>query len=162
MESRAATERTELGAISASITREIVRIHARLYGHGPTKAKTHVAEEFIVCVLEDIFMPAEKTLIAAGNLQQVEATRGAFQKAVEDEFVTAVQTTTGRTVRGFFSEVHVPSETAIEFFLLENGRSPSRDGAGPDGSAPSLDGAGPDGSAPSLDGSGPDGSGPTD
>ena len=140
----------EWGATASRISRESVKLHARLYGRGPTKAKTHLTQDLAVCVLEEVFMPAEKTLIAAGNAQQVRATRDAFQLAVEDDFVAIVEQATGRKVRGFFSEVHIGSETAIEFFLFEPDE-PSR--RVPDIPKPSLDG---DGGPPelSLDGDG--------
>jgi uncharacterized protein YbcI len=116
-----------------------VKLHARLYGRGPTKAKTHVNHDLAVCILEDIFMPAEKTLIAAGNAQQVRSTRDAFQLAVEREFVAIVEQATGRKVRGFFSQVHIGSETAIEFFLFEADAPPRR---AADTLEPSFDGDG--------------------
>jgi hypothetical protein len=54
-------EATEPRAQSTSsiISREIVRLHARLYGRGPTKAKTYVHAEYVLSALEDIFTPAE-------------------------------------------------------------------------------------------------------
>jgi uncharacterized protein YbcI len=127
-----------------------VKLHARHYGRGPTKAKTHLTQDLAVCVLEEVFMPAEKTLIAAGNSQQVRSTRDAFQLALEDDFVAIVEQATGRKVRGFFSQVHIGSETAIEFFLFEPDAPPRRAADTPE---PSQDGDGgpPE---PSLDGDG--------
>lgn len=127
----------ENGAVASEISREIVKLHARLYGRGPTKAKTHLNHDFALCVLEDVFMPAEKTLISAGNSAQVRSTRDAFQLAVEKDFVAIVEGATGRTVRGFFSQVHVPSETSIELFLFAANSDPRRDG---DHSDPRRDG----------------------
>ena len=101
MEKSDFTSRAEQGAIASQISREIVRLHATLYGRGPTKAKTYLADDYALCVLEEVFTPAEKTLIRAGNTEQVEATRNAFQDAVEPEFTEVVETATGRKVRAF-------------------------------------------------------------
>jgi uncharacterized protein YbcI len=101
------------------ISREIVRLHARLYGRGPTKAKTWLNPEFVLCALEDIFTPAETTLIGAGNEDLVRQTRNAFQDATRDEFVGIVERATGRRVRAFHSQIDPRSNTATEAFLLE-------------------------------------------
>ena len=111
--------RAEAGAISSSISRDIVRLHAELYGRGPTKAKTYLDEDFALCVLQEIFTPGEKTLIETGHSDQVQATRHAFQLAVEKQFVEAVEASTGRRVRAFFSQIHVDSDSAAELFLLD-------------------------------------------
>jgi uncharacterized protein YbcI len=140
--------RAEYGSIASQISREIVRLHAKLYGRGPTKAKTFLADEYALCVLEEVFTPAEKTLIRAGNPAQVHATRAAFQDAVEPDFVELVIAATGRNVRAFVSQIHIETDTAVELFLFEPDDSvawtPSVDGAG-DGAGLDGDGAGPDG-----------------
>jgi uncharacterized protein YbcI len=48
-------------SVAAQISREIARLHARLFGRGPTRANTFVYDEFALCVLEDILTPAERT-----------------------------------------------------------------------------------------------------
>jgi uncharacterized protein YbcI len=112
--------------MASTISREIVRLHAELYGRGPTKAKTYLDDDYAMCVLEEVFTPAEHTLIRAGSRAEVSATRAAFQDAVEPDFVAIVTEATGRTVRGFVSAIHIGTDTAIELFLLEP--PASRDG----------------------------------
>ncbi len=121
MDQPEATSRAELGALSSRISREIVRLHAKLYGRGPTKAKTHLADDHALCILEEVFTPAEKTLIRAGNTEQVKATRDAFQEAVEPEFRAVVEAASGRKVRAFVSVVSTDIDAAFELFLFENG-----------------------------------------
>ena len=149
MESVESARPAESGAVASEISREIVRLHARLYGRGPTKAKTHLNHDFALCVLEDVFMPAEKTLIGAGNSAQVRATRDAFQLAVEKDFVAIVERFTGRKVRAFFSQVHIPSETAVELFVFAHDGEPRQDGD------PPTDGDGRRDGSPRADGDGP-------
>ncbi len=57
---------------------------------------------------------AEKTLVGAGNTDQVHATRIAFQDAVRDDFIAIVEEATGRKVRAFVSQVHIDPELAVE------------------------------------------------
>ena len=123
----------EPGPIASRISREIVQLHAQLFGRGPTRAKTHLAGDYALCILEDVFTAAEKTLIRAGNSAQVRATRAAFQDAVEKDFIAIAEAATERPVRALISQVHVDTELAIELFLFEPAAGPSADGGAVDG-----------------------------
>jgi uncharacterized protein YbcI len=117
--------RGDLGNKASQISREIVRLHARLYGRGPTRAKTYIHDEYVLTVLEEIFTPAEKTLIGAGKRDHVQSTRAAFQDAVAGEFIGVVEAAVGGPVRAFVSQVHLDRELAVEFFLLEGREDPA-------------------------------------
>jgi uncharacterized protein YbcI len=112
------TAQPERGHTSARISREIVQLHARLYGRGPTKARTFVERDYVLCILEEVFTVAERTLIRAGNTDQVMATRTAFQDAMQEEFVALVEEAARRKVRAFISQVHIAAGLAVELFLL--------------------------------------------
>jgi uncharacterized protein YbcI len=114
-------QRSERGAQLAQLSREIVQIHARLYGRGPTKARSHIHSTYALCILEEIFTPAERTLIDTGSWEHVRATRDKFQDAVKEEFVDVVERIVGKQVTGFFSQVDVEGDSAIELFLFEDG-----------------------------------------
>jgi uncharacterized protein YbcI len=106
------------GSIVAEIAREIVRIHARYYGRGPTKAKAVWRGDIVVVVLEEIFTQGEVVLTEAGHFEQVRLNRQAFQDQVEPLFRQAVEQTTGRPVRAFLSQVSREG-VASEVFVLE-------------------------------------------
>jgi uncharacterized protein YbcI len=129
IESRAepAVPHADLGEVSSQISRQIVQLHARLYGRGPTRAKTYITQDYLLSVLEEIFTTAERTLIAAGKGEHVQTTRMAFQDAVKDAFIAIVEETTGRPVRTLISQVDLETGVAIELFLFE----PATDGAPP-------------------------------
>jgi uncharacterized protein YbcI len=110
---------SERGAVRSAIANAIVRLHAEHYGRGPTRARTHIAEDVVVVILEDVLTPAERTLTRAGKGAQVKATRAAFAEALHDEFVGAVEIATGRRVRAFLSETNVDPEVGVSVFLLE-------------------------------------------
>ena len=122
----------EAGRVASTISRETVQLHARLYGRGPTRAKTYVHEDYALTVLEDVFTPAERTLIAADKGEHVFATRRAFQEAVEADFTAIVEAATGRTVRAMISQVHLETQSAAELYLFaERGQGPgAEDGDG--------------------------------
>jgi uncharacterized protein YbcI len=125
----------ERAPAASEISREIVRLHAQLFGRGPTRAKTFLYDDFALCVLEDVLTRAEKTLIAAGNTDQVHATRTAYQEAVRPQFVALVENATGRTVRAFISEINIDPELAVELFMFE----PDTSGADQDRDAPETE-----------------------
>jgi uncharacterized protein YbcI len=107
------------GSARSAIANAIVRLHAEHYGRGPTRARAHVAEDFVLVVLEDVFTTAERTLVSAGRGAEVQASRGAFAEVMRDRFVEAVEGTSGRRVRAFFSQTHLDPEMAVELFVLE-------------------------------------------
>ena len=103
----------------SQLSREIVQLHARMYGRGPVKARSYLERDFALCVLEEIFTVAERTLIDAGNGEHVADTRNKFQAAVRDQFVEIATRVTGRTVRSFISAVDIDQGIATELFLFE-------------------------------------------
>lgn len=111
------------GALVSQLSREIVQLHARLYGRGPTKARSYLEDDYAICLLEEIFTRAELTLIGAGSSEHVRRTREKFQEAVGEEFVELVERITGRKVKVFLSQVDVDANLAFELFLFADGES---------------------------------------
>jgi uncharacterized protein YbcI len=110
---------TDRGAARSAIANAIVRLHAEHYGRGPTRARAQLMEDVVIVVLEDVFTTAERTLVAAGRGDQVQATRAAFADALRDRFVAAVEAACGRRVRAFMSQTHLAPEVAVKVFVLE-------------------------------------------
>ncbi|MBS1861177.1 MAG: DUF2294 family protein [Actinobacteria bacterium] len=103
--------------IEADISREIVRIHAHYYGRGPTKSKTFVEDQAVLCLLGEIFTPAEEILVEGGRFEEVRSNRIAFQDAVEGMLREAVERITGRAVHSFLSQISEEG-FASEVFVL--------------------------------------------
>jgi uncharacterized protein YbcI len=116
------------GALVSQLSREIVQLHVRLYGRGPTKARSYLQGDYAVCVLEEVFTTAERTLIAAGSGEHVSETRNKFQNAVRGEFIEVVERITGRAVRVFLSQVDIDANLALEFFIFVGIDDPGRSG----------------------------------
>jgi len=106
----------------AEISREIVRIHAHYYGRGPTKAKTYVNEEVILCVLGDIYTPSEAMLVEAGRFNEVRTNRMAFQDTVEPIMRAAVERIIGRAVESFLSQISIDGRATEVFVLADEDR----------------------------------------
>ena len=121
-------ELTEHGCQSTSIGNAITRLTRDHYGRGATSTRTMMQRNYVAVFLEDIYTPVERTLIDAGNAEQVKVTRQAFQMAMREPFSNAVEEITGRKVRAFMSQVHFDPDMAVEVFVLEP--DASEDGAG--------------------------------
>jgi uncharacterized protein YbcI len=109
------------GQLAAAVSNAIVGIHSRHYGKGPTKAKTYLIDDTVVCVMQDVFTTVERTLIDAGKGDLVREVRTTFQYSLRDEFKDVVQEIIGRPARAFMSQIDCEADMAIEFFLLDSG-----------------------------------------
>ena len=113
-----ASEVSERGRQAALISNAITRLHRDHYGRGATAARTIIQRNYVVCFLEDIYTPVERTLIDAGRTETVRETRNTFQDAMGPKFREAVEEATGRTVVAFMSQVHFDPDMAAEVFVL--------------------------------------------
>jgi uncharacterized protein YbcI len=104
----------------AALSNELVRIYKDQFGRGPTKVRSHYAgPDTIVCLLENTFTPAEKSLQGMGEHQRLREMRMFFQYASSGDFTAAVASTTGRRVRSFISGIDTNTDIACELFVLE-------------------------------------------
>jgi uncharacterized protein YbcI len=104
----------------SALSNAMVRIYKRQFGRGPTKVRSHYAgQDAILCLLEHTFTAAEKNLQALGEHGRLRDNRTFFQYASTAEFISAVEQTTGRTVRSFISGVCTNTDVSAELFILE-------------------------------------------
>jgi uncharacterized protein YbcI len=104
----------------AALSNELVRIYKDQFGRGPTKVRSNYAgPDTIVCLLENTFTPAEKSLQGMGEHQRLREMRMFFQYASAGDFTAAVTGTTGRRVRSFISGIDTNTDIACELFVLE-------------------------------------------
>jgi uncharacterized protein YbcI len=101
------------------ITRAMVSIYKHQFGRGPNFAHSYYAgPNAIVCLLEGTLTPVEKSLVAIGEVQQLQNLRQLFQAAAEDEFRAAVEEITGRQTTAFLSANDVRNDVASEMFVF--------------------------------------------
>jgi uncharacterized protein YbcI len=119
----------------AQISTGLVQLHSRYYGKGPTKAKTHMVDDTVVCILQGGFTTVEQTLLETGEVESVYQMRRSFQQAMEENFRVVVQEATGRNVIAYMSSIHVDPDLAVELFVLEPVEEPARIVAEPESAA---------------------------
>lgn len=103
----------------AAVTKTMVRFHQRYYHREPVTAKTLLlGDDLIACVMGGVYTDVEKTMIEIQRGTIVQETRNAFQEAMQDRFIKAVEELSGRRVLAFISNHHVGPDIEIELFLL--------------------------------------------
>jgi uncharacterized protein YbcI len=106
-------------SVRADLSRAMVSLHKECYGKGPTKARTVIDGDVVVCILEGGFAKAELTLRDSGRADAVVQEREALQQALRGRFVGTVEALTARSVRTFISGIDLARETSAEVFVLE-------------------------------------------
>jgi uncharacterized protein YbcI len=113
---------TPRGQTIAAITNSIVRLHARMYGKGPSRASTHLRDgSYVLCMLRDPFTVAEHTLIDCGRLGNVYENRRAFYEAEEAELRSEVERLTGHPVVAFVPGISIENDLVTQLFVLDEG-----------------------------------------
>jgi uncharacterized protein YbcI len=98
----------------------MVQLYKKLFGRGPTRARTYFAgPDIVICTLEESFTPAERSLADMGEHERLRETRLFFQHARENDFRETVERLTGRRVRGFMSATDTVQDISCEVFCLE-------------------------------------------
>ena len=106
-------------ALTDAISAAMVELYADFYSHDRTTATTHINQNVVVCVLEDILSTGEVDQITLGERSAVIDGRVAFQKGAEDDFTEAIERLTGRKVTAFLSANQTAPGIACELFFLE-------------------------------------------
>jgi uncharacterized protein YbcI len=107
-------------SLLSAVSKAMVALHKEQFGRGPTTAHSHFAgPDALVCILEDVMLPAERKLIAMGEQGRVGDARLALQVATTEEFVAAVERIVERKVRAFASATDVERDVVFENFAFE-------------------------------------------
>jgi uncharacterized protein YbcI len=112
----------------------------RYTGRGPTRARTTIGENIIVCVIGATLTKGEQSLVGDGEAEVVLHSRRAFQDTIQAEAIKAVQELSGRNVVAFMSNNHIAPDPAVEVFVLEPAGSALHGDQHVDGHGPRLDG----------------------
>jgi uncharacterized protein YbcI len=108
----------ETGPRAAAISNAMVQLLHEYTGRGPTRARTTIADDLIVCLLADTLTKSERKLVDAGEERLVLEQRSTFQRLMRDQAVAAVEGVSGRTVTAFMSNNHIDPDFAVETFVL--------------------------------------------
>ncbi|HEU4976983.1 MAG TPA: Na-translocating system protein MpsC family protein [Baekduia sp.] len=107
------------GRLRAEIADALVRVAHELHGRGPARARVHLADEHLVCALEEPLTTVERTLAAGGRTDLVRALRQGLLAAARDAYVGEVQRLTGRQVRSSAAQVVFDPDVVFLVFVLD-------------------------------------------
>ena len=107
------------------ISRSVVRLHKEYIGQGPTKARTYIGDDLVVCVLQGGFSRAERTLLEHGRTGTVIHQRQALDEALRQPLTDTIERLVERKVIGLTSAVQPDGELSTMVCLLEPA-SPAR------------------------------------
>jgi uncharacterized protein YbcI len=108
----------ETGPRAAAISNAIVQLLHEYSGRGPTRARTTIGDDVIVCLLAHTLTKSERKLVDAGEERLVLEQRAALQRLMRDQAIAAVEALSGRTVSAFMSNNHIDPDLAVETFVL--------------------------------------------
>jgi uncharacterized protein YbcI len=115
-----------------AVSNALVKLHKEQFGRGPNTARSYFAgPDILVCMLQDVLLPAERKLVELGDQNRVRDSRVAFQAATQDDFITAVEHIIARKVAAFASGIDADNDVVFETFYL----NPRSSDGGSDGAS---------------------------
>jgi uncharacterized protein YbcI len=108
-----------VGSRRAALATAMMGLKKRFYGKGPTTAKAWVFDDYAFVAMEGGLTRNEETLLEAGKEDLVRNYRLAFQEAVAEATIEAVQEILGRRVLTYHSQIVFGPPRAFEIFVLE-------------------------------------------
>ena len=115
--------RRDRSGLLEEITRSVVRLHKEYIGQGPTKARTYIGEDVVVCVLQGGFSTAELALLEHGRTAAVIHQRQALDEALRQPLSDTIERLVERRVVGFTSALQPDGELSTLVFVLKPARS---------------------------------------
>jgi uncharacterized protein YbcI len=106
-------------SMRSEISNAMVGLKKRFYGKGPTKAKTYINDNYVLCVLQGGLTRNEETLLEAGEEMLVRQYRLRFQEVMAAPTTEAVEQLTGRKVIGYHSQITFHPDYAFEICVLD-------------------------------------------
>jgi uncharacterized protein YbcI len=106
-------------SLPAAISKHVVRLFSEYTGRGPTRARTLISDNVIVCITNDAMTKGERRLVADGEAEAVRSIRRKFQSTMREDLVSGIELLTGRTVVSFMSDHDAYGDYAAEVFVLD-------------------------------------------
>lgn len=107
------------GRLGAAISDAIVALVRDAVGRGPTRARTFVHDDVIVCVLHETMTPLENTLHDAARDDTVQDIRDVLHTAMAPQARQQIEALTGRSVIATLADHHRDPDAGVFVFLLQ-------------------------------------------
>jgi uncharacterized protein YbcI len=107
------------GPQRTALANAMVGLKKRYYGRGPVAAKAWLLDEYAFVAMEGGLTRNEETLLEAGREGLVRNFRLAFQEAMAETTMQAVEEILGRRVLTYHSQIVFGPTRSFEIFVLE-------------------------------------------
>jgi uncharacterized protein YbcI len=108
-------------ALLDAVTEAMSALHQRYYHRAPgTTTSRMMGPDLLACVLGGVYTDVEQTLIEIERGPAVENNRNAFQIAMQDRFIAAVERLSGRQVIHFVSTHNIGPDLEVELFFFDD------------------------------------------
>lgn len=108
-------------ALLDAVTEAMSALHQRYYHRAPgTTTSRMMGPDLLACVLGGVYTDVEQTLIEIERGPAVENNRNAFQIAMQDRFIAAVECLSGRQVIHFVSTHNIGPDLEVELFFFDD------------------------------------------
>jgi uncharacterized protein YbcI len=106
------------GEQGAAISNAVVAFYSEHFGRGPTKAHTHVLDDAVVCLLQDVATAQERELIEADCGDVAREARDAIRRNRAAELAAIVEGLVGRKVICMLGDFRPEHDIAALVFPL--------------------------------------------
>src|SRR5262245_19923164 len=89
------TPRPHRAELLEEISRAVVRLHKKYFGQGPTKARTYIGQDVVLCVLQGGLSASERMLLEHGKTGAVITQRQALAETLRQPLIDTVEELTG-------------------------------------------------------------------
>jgi len=105
----------------ARVCGEVAAVFKRAWGRGPVRTTAHWAgPNLLVIILQNGHTEAEKTLRAAGHIQELLGGRHLLQVLIEDDLKASVERILGVPVVTMLSATRLDPDLSAEIFVIGN------------------------------------------
>ena len=120
-------------SLLARISNELVGAQKEFFGKGPTKAKSYVFDDLLICVLRGGLTTAEKSMLDFDESDAVREFRQVFENRMTPRLKGIVEELTGRRVLTTQSQVMFDPDVVIQVFVFDDSLAikGAEDGVGP-------------------------------
>lgn len=108
----------QTGELLAEISNMVVGVYADCLGRGPTRARSYIDNDVVLCLLENTLTKPERQLQMAGSKARLLELRVMLQQSMEDALATGMERVMGRKVTAVVSGRQLDPDIASEVFLL--------------------------------------------
>jgi len=107
------------GQLLSRISTEMVRAQKKYLGKGPTSAKSYMLDDFLIIVMRDCQLVAEKTMIEFGQEDLVREFRQNFENDMTSKLEGLIEHLTGRKILGYQSQIIINPDVVVEIFFFD-------------------------------------------